>query len=286
MRRARRPPGWSPPGPLPAGPGDRPDLWPADGEDLCFLTGDFRIFQRVDGHRWSVDDLVTAWRAAQDCDRPAPGRVLDLGCGIGSVLMMLAWRLEDAELVGVEAQTISASLARRSIAYNGLESRVRVELGDLRERSPLPSDPRFDLVTGTPPYFEPSRGVVSDRPQKGPCRFELRGGVEAYCAAARAHLHPGGRFTVCEDARQQARVEAAMASCGLRIDDRLDVIGRTGKPPLFSVFRAHLGAEASPNTYPTERLVVRTRDGRWTPTFARLRAEMGLPTPSIAVARE
>jgi tRNA1(Val) A37 N6-methylase TrmN6 len=41
--------------------------------------------------------------------------VLDLGCGIGSVLLMLAWRFPDAAVVGVEAQALSLDLARRSI---------------------------------------------------------------------------------------------------------------------------------------------------------------------------
>ncbi|MEO1267741.1 MAG: SAM-dependent methyltransferase, partial [Myxococcota bacterium] len=55
VRASKRPEGWLPPGPTPAGPGDRHDLWPAKGEDLCFLTGSWRIFQRLKGHRYSLD---------------------------------------------------------------------------------------------------------------------------------------------------------------------------------------------------------------------------------------
>ena len=55
---------------------------------------------------------------------------LDLGTGIGSVLLMMAWRFHlfhapdnrgtvIAQSLGVEAQEIHASLARRSIALNG-----------------------------------------------------------------------------------------------------------------------------------------------------------------------
>src|ERR1700757_1882620 len=99
LQQPRRPPGWIAPGPRPA-PDAPPDgdesLWPGPGEDLCWLAGDWRILQRVDGHRWSLDDLATAWYAARawllmNEGRP-PARTLDLGCGIGTVLMFTAWR--------------------------------------------------------------------------------------------------------------------------------------------------------------------------------------------------
>src|SRR5688572_18306574 len=91
VRAARRPFGWRAPGPPPAAAPD-PALGPRAGEDLCFLAGDWRILQQVAGHRWSLDDLVTAWVAASVVAARSPARFVDLGCGIGSVLMLLAWR--------------------------------------------------------------------------------------------------------------------------------------------------------------------------------------------------
>src|SRR6185369_5301860 len=64
-RRARVRAAWTPPpGPLPAGDRGDPDLRPHDGESLDALAGEWRIFQRADGHRYSTDDLLTAWYAA------------------------------------------------------------------------------------------------------------------------------------------------------------------------------------------------------------------------------
>src|SRR5213079_1658391 len=98
----------------PRPPADEPpdgdeSLWPGEGEDLCWLAGDWRILQRVDGHRWSLDDLVTAWFAARATSPPRT--LLDLGCGIGSVLMLLAWRFPALEALGIEAQAMSVDLA-------------------------------------------------------------------------------------------------------------------------------------------------------------------------------
>src|ERR1700685_2703045 len=94
-RRARVRSRWSPPeGPLPAGPGGDPSLAPGSGESLDMLSGEWRIFQRRDGHRYSTDDLLCAWFGAQACAARgvAVDRALDLGSGIGSIAMMVAWK--------------------------------------------------------------------------------------------------------------------------------------------------------------------------------------------------
>jgi tRNA1(Val) A37 N6-methylase TrmN6 len=270
IRAARRPPDWRAPGPRPPDAPERDELWPVEGEDLCWLAGDWRILQRLDGHRWSLDDLVTAWQAARECAAP-PARAIDLGCGIGSVLLFLAWRFPDTPFVGVEAQDVSIGLARRSLAWNGLEARVTLVHADFRE---APFDAAFELVTGTPPYFPPGSGIESDRVQRSPCRFEHRGGIEAYCAAAARALAPSGRFVACEAFAQVARVPEAARSAGLHVARRLDVVPRSGKTPLLSVFtftREPATLELAPP------LVVRDAAGRWTDDFRRLREEMGMP---------
>ncbi len=276
MRAARRPAGWIAPGPRP--PDDparqRPELWPGPDEDLCWLCGDFRILQRTDGHRFSLDDLVTAYVAAAAMGAP-PARVLDLGCGIGTVLLCLSWRFSDASLVGVEAQEVSAGLARRSLAWNGVASRVEVRRGDLRDPAALPEG-TFELVTGTPPYFVHGEGTRSDRVQRGPARFEERGGVEAYAEAAARTLAPGGRFVVCHAAPALARTRSAIEAAGLGVAAVLEVVPRQGRAPLVVVVTAgwpsHVGSEAAPAT-----LVVRDAVGAWTPDFRAVRRAMGQP---------
>lgn len=274
VRPARRPPGWLAPGPTPAPPPERAELWPQPGEDLCFLAGNWRILQRTDGHRFSLDDLVTAHFAAEACARP-PARVLDLGCGIGSVLLFLAWRFPGAGCLGIEAQLPSAELARRSIAWNGAADRCSVIAGDLRDAPVLlAGESPFDLVSGTPPYFRPGTGVESRRPQRGPCRFERRGGVEDYCAAAAGALAAGGVCALCLP--DGARVERAAVAAGLKIVRQRQVVPRAGKAPLFGLFALQRAAEATaPVVLPP--LVVRDARGARTDEFIAIRSAMGMP---------
>src|SRR5690606_20868055 len=95
----------------------------------------------------------------------------------------------------------------------------------------------FELVTGTPPYLPPGRGSPSTDAQRTYARLEMRGGVEAYLAAAAPILAPGGRFVVCCDARAPERAIEGGEAVGLAPVCRRDVVPRAGhKGPLFTVW--------------------------------------------------
>ncbi len=268
--------GWVAPGPRPRGAEGRPELLPDEDEDLCLLAGDWRILQKLRGHRWSMDDLVTAWIATQYAPVDTVHDALDLGCGIGSVLMMVAWSYPHARCVGVEAQAMSAGLARRSLAYNGADDRVQVHDGDLRDPGVLPGDARFALITGTPPYFPQGAGTESAKAQCGPCRFEHRGGVEAYCEAAARHLRRGGVFVVCGAAGEDPRARDGAVRHGLAVWAHWEIVPREGAPALLGVWVLRHAAEVAAEE-PRQRLVVRDRAGQWTPAFRAVRAAMGMP---------
>ena len=193
--------GWTKPGPVPPGAASPPDV-PGD-ESLDAISGHFRIFQLRKGHRFSTDDVLTAWYGTTWA--PSAARVLDLGSGIGSVGMIAAWRLPGARFVTVEAQEESVRLARKSAAYNGLVERYDIRHADFRSPDALAADERFDLVLGSPPYFPRARGIEGEHPQKVACRFELRGDIGDYCAVSAAHLAPGGLFACVFPEEQRAR---------------------------------------------------------------------------------
>lgn len=221
-----------------------------------------------------MDDLVTAWLATVVVSSP-PARALDLGCGLGTVLLLTAWRFPEARCVGIEAQELSASLARRSVAFDGASDRVEVRSGDFRDPALTPEGACYDLVTGTPPYFPSGTGTESDHVQRAPCRFEHRGGVEAYASAAARLLAPGGVFVACEAALTAHRVAPALEAAGLELERGLDVVPRAGKPPLIVVFAARRTGEAGPRQRQT--LVVRDAHGQRTPELRALRGDLGMP---------
>ena len=242
-------------------------------EDLTSdaVTAGFRLLQRRRGHRFSIDDLATAWEAARAL--PQAGSFLDLGCGVGSVLLMVAWRLPAARGFGIEAQDESFALARRNVDDNGLGARVTLAHGDLREVTRSWPHGRCALVTGTPPYLPEGTALASPDPQRAAARIELRGGVEDYLAAAARVLDPGGRVVVCADGRAPERVIRGAAAAGLSLRRRLDVVPRAGRTPLFSVFT---GAPEPAEGVDHEVVVLRDASGERTEAGRSMRRFFGL----------
>ena len=248
------------------------DLEPGPGEQSIALTADFRLLQNRKGHRYSVDDMLVAHLA---CERaPAPARVLDLGCGLGSVLLITAWAYPEVELVGLEALDEHVELARRNVDLNGCEERARVVAGDMRDEELVASLGKFDLVTGSPPYFDPAAGTLCKDPARAAAHFELRGGIEAYTRAASIALAPGGLFVCCAGAEPAGRARSAMEQAGLGPIWQQPVSPRQGKPPFLLLLVGSPGWSAGVEQAGT--LTLRDSEGRRTPEHRAIRAWTGL----------
>jgi tRNA1(Val) A37 N6-methylase TrmN6 len=271
--------GWVPPGPVPPGAHAQPDV-PED-ESLDFISGHFRIFQLRDGHRFSTDDVLTAWYGTTWC--PSAGTILDLGSGIGSVATIAAWRLPGARLVTVEAQGASVALARKSMAFNGLTDRVDVRLGDFRSPGVVHDDERFDLVLGSPPYFPVGSGIEGDHPQKVACRFELRGDIKDYAECAVRHLAPGGVFACVfpqPDGQRQRLLDAAAAT-GLAIVRERAVVLKEGSPPQLGLFAMTKASDLPEwlrrQTWIEPPLIIRAASGSVHPEYQAVKLAFGFP---------
>jgi tRNA1Val (adenine37-N6)-methyltransferase len=271
--------GWAKPGPIPPGLGDALVVEPV--ETLDAISGHFRLFQLQEGHRFSTDDILTAWYGTTWC--PTARTALDLGSGIGTVGMICAWRLPGASFVTVEAQAESVALARKSAIYNGLTGRYDIREGDFREPGVLRHGEQFDLVTGSPPYFPPDAGVRSEHPQRAACRFEMRGTVADYCAAAARHLATGGFFACVfpVEPAQLLRVKTAAQKSGLVIVRRRPVVFRESEPPLIGLFGLMRAGDLPEwfrgQTWDEPPLTIRTRDGNIHPEYSAVKLSIGFP---------
>lgn len=273
--------GWAKPGPHVPALAPTSD-GPSETETLDAISGHFRIFQLKDGHRFSTDDILTAWYGTQAC--PSARTALDLGSGIGSVGMVAAWRLQGARFVTVEAQEESVRLARRSARYNGIEDRYEIRQGDFRDPDILKQDELFDLVLGSPPYFPLGSGVLGDHPQKIACRFEVRGTVADYCSTATKHLALGGVFACVfpmNPEEQLERVHAGARDAGLSIIKQRPIVLREGEPPLLALFAMmkseHLPEAFRDRPWTEAPLMIRRKDGSIHPEYSTVKLSIGFP---------
>ena len=269
--------GWTRPGLRPPG-----GLEAEPGETLDHLCGYFKMFQYAKGHRFSSDDLLTAWFGTTMC--PQARRIADLGSGIGSVGMTAAWRCPGAQVVTVEAQEISVALARKSAAYNGVLDRYRITLGDLRDPDLFKDEAPFDLVLGSPPYWPVGTRVQATHPQAVPARLEVRGDIGDYALAAARILAPGGVFACVFPLDQVDRAARAYDQAGLLLLHRQDVIFKEGEPYGVGLFAGSRQADLPPGfreaaqlPHLPEPILVRKRDGSVSPSIALVRLSMGFP---------
>jgi len=268
--------GWRRPGPIPPGGVDV-----EDGETLDYLCGWYRIFQYAKGHRYSTDDVLTAWYGTTHAPRVA--RAADLGSGIGSVALISAWRLPGATFCTVEAQEISLRLARKSVRYNGLESRFTLFHGDLRDEGVLAHEAPFDLVTGSPPYWPAGTASEAAHAQAIPARIEVRGSVADYARAASRILAPGGVFAFVFPTIQMERALDGVRDAGLALIRRRDVVFKEDEPPLITLFAATRAGDL-PSTYAAlveTPLTIRRRDGGVPAEYSAVRLSFGFPPGNV-----
>lgn len=248
-----------------------PQGWPTDAR-RDRLIGDWYLYQRTGGHRTSTDDLITAWYAIHRHPE-RPECYLDLGCGTGSVMFMVSHKLRPALVHGIEAQAQSAAMAERAIGeLPEHQCRFQIIRGDFRE---LPiAEQRYELITGSPPYFPVTAGLLPKDAQRRACRFELRGGVEGYMQAAARALTPDGRFYVVFQSLWQERVLEAASQHGLHLTGQADFWMRRDRPAAFlSVYELSRHAVDVPHrvSYP-----VRDSNGEISPEYLQLRRELGV----------
>lgn len=247
---------------------------------LDALSGHTKIFQLKNGNRFSTDDVLVAWYGTSFCNRVE--RALDLGSGIGSVALMVAWRLPGVRMTTVEAQEASFRLAQRSVKINGLQSRFSLHLGDLRQANL--QGQTFDLITGSPPYFPESGGIHADHPQKVACRFELRGTVADYARAAAPLLSPGGVFAFVfpvDPPHQKERAFAAIGDAGLSCIRFRPIVLRAGANPLLGLFlcarATDLPEGIQQRTFLEPPLVIREANGAVSDEYRAVKLSVGFP---------
>jgi len=128
-----------------------------------------------------------AWaRILDDLQLGGDERVLDLGCGRGAVLTMVAARLRTGRATGIDLWSTrdqsgnAASVCRRNAELEGVGERVDIETGDMRK---LPfADAAFDVVL--------SSLAIHNIPAKADRR-------QAIVEAVRV-LVPGGRIAIAD----------------------------------------------------------------------------------------
>lgn len=121
-------------------------------------------------------------------------QILDLGTGTGIIPLLLAAKTKAAHLSALEIQPESADMARRSVALNGLEKKIAIIEGDIKEADKLFGAASFDVITCNPPYMIGRHGLQNPDAPKAIARHEILCTLEDVIRVTARLLKPGGNF--------------------------------------------------------------------------------------------
>lgn len=166
------------------------------------ILGDLQVIQSTQGYRFSLDAVLLA-----HFPEASPKQVVELGAGSGVVSLIMAWRAPGAKFSLIEIQPAMVERARRSIALNGLEARIKVIEGDIREIEKILPAGYADLVISNPPFWKKGEGKVSSKTEEAIARHELNLNLEELVQKGAYLLRQGGKMDIIHRAE---RLDEAM----------------------------------------------------------------------------
>ncbi len=150
----------------------------------------YRIIQDPDRFCFGMDAvLLSGFATAKKGDK-----VLDMGTGTGIIPILMEAKTEAEHLTGLEIQPESADMALRSVQLNGLEDKISIVTGDIKEAKNLFPKASFQVITSNPPYMIGQHGLVNPHSEKAIARHEVLCTLEDVIENAAALLVPGGHF--------------------------------------------------------------------------------------------
>ncbi len=127
--------------------------------------------------------------------RVKPGeKVLDLGTGTGIIPILLEAKTDGEHFTGLEIQPESADMASRSVAYNDLQDKIDIVVGDIKDASQRFGASSFDVITTNPPYMIGQHGIKNDQDAKAIARHEILCDLDDILRESAKMLKPSGRF--------------------------------------------------------------------------------------------
>ncbi|MBX2814626.1 MAG: methyltransferase [Saprospiraceae bacterium] len=221
-----------------------------------FQFKQFKVVDRASTMKIGIDAvLLGAW-----ADHANPQRILDIGTGCGVVMLMLAQRFADAQVLGVEIDANAAEEAKQNALTTPWHDRLKILQRSIQEYA-LQEDEKYDLVVCNPPFF--SGGTLSRNMRKNDVRHTVKLSHQDLLRAARSMLHKTGIFSVVLPLLEGLRFAELARTYGMHLVRKTSISAHASEKPNRVLLSFAIQSQ------PTEedQLVIYDGEERWSNEF-------------------
>lgn len=219
----------------------------------------YHIIQDPDRFCFGMDAvLLTGFAYARESDV-----LLDLGTGTGIIPLLMDAKYHCAHLTGLEIQEESADMARRSVALNGLEDRIDIVTGDIKEADSYFKSASFDCITCNPPYMIAQHGLANPESAKAIARHEVLCTFRDVAQTAAKLLKTGGHFFLVHRPFRLAEIMTILSEFKLEPKRMQLVYPYVDKEPNMVLLEAVRGGKARMTV--EKPLIIFEKQGVYTP---------------------
>ena len=187
---------------------------------------------------------------------------LDLGTGTGILPILLEAKNEGEHYTGLEIQEESADMARRSVSHNGLEDKIDIVTGDIKEASGIFGAASFHVITTNPPYMIGEHGLKNENEALYIARHEALCTLDDILRESARLLKPKGRFYMVHRPFRLPEILSKMSAYGIEPKRMRLVYPHIDKEPNMVLLEGLRGGRPRMQVEPP--LIVYRKDGEYT----------------------
>ena len=231
-------------------------------EFVTYLTGDYKVIQDDSGYLFSADSVLLANLAKVGSE----DSVIDLGTGCGVMAILLAVKRGAKKVVGVEIDKNTADMAERSVRLNGLDGKISVINGDVKDIKNLVRAGEFDKAICNPPYFSADDGYGTVG-VKATARKQGENQIDHFIKAGAYSLKNGGDFFVVYKADRLVELLVSLHQNGLEPKHITYIYPKLSKGVDTVIVSAKKGGKTG---LQSSTLILMDEDGKYTDTVKEL----------------
>lgn len=206
-------------------------------DDLQF--DGLKIYQNKNMYCFSSDAILLCnFVKAKSTDT-----IVDLCSGSGVVGILAQAKTHAKKLILVEKQKVYADMCQKSIEHNNLCHKAQVVTSDIKDVCKLLGAEIADVVCCNPPYFVPSKSLLTGKREIDVAKFELEVDLDTVCKTASKLLKFGGKFFMVHDSTRICQIFESLKKYNLEPKIAKFVFAKEGATSNVVLVEAKKGAK-------------------------------------------